>query len=463
MTSHSLPAAAEADRFLDAYPDVRAVELLLPDLNGILRGKRISRRELRRLFRDGLTFPATGILLDSRGALIDSLPYGGDDGDPDFDCRPVAGSLVPVPWSRSALGQCLLTMYGPGGHPHFSDCRQVLAGVVARFAALGLRPVVAIEYEFYLLEDVSGEIPVRRTGRVPGSTRRPEGPQAYSLEDLHDLDGFFAAVTDAAAVQQVPAGAIVSEYGAGQFEVNLHHVDDAVLACDQAVLLRRLIRGEARRAGMAATFMAKPFASLDGSGMHVHLSLVDRDGRNVFGPHPPATRPDAYGDTLRHAIGGMLAALGESMALLAPNANSYRRFRPGFFVPTVPNWGPNHRQVAMRIPCSDEANVRIEHRVAGADCNPYLALAAILAAAHAGITGQIEPPRMIREGETVPATAIRLPRWEAALDAFAASALWPEYLGGEFSRAYLAARRFEAEAYHAEVPGLDYEWYLGSI
>ncbi len=439
------------------------MELLLPDLNGILRGKRISRRELQRLYRDGLTFPATGILLDSRGALIDGLPYGADDGDPDFHCHPVPGSLVAVPWSASPLGQCLLSMNGPDGRPHFADSRQILASVVGRLAALGLRPVVAIEYEFYLLEDIRGEVPVRRTGRAPGSTRRPEGPRAYSLEDLHDLDGFFAAVTAAAAVQQVPAGAIVSEYGAGQFEVNLHHVDDAVTACDHAMSLRRLIRGEARRAGMAATFMAKPFSALDGSGMHVHLSLVDDAGRNVLGPNPPVARPDGYGDTLRHAIGGMLSALEESMAIFAPNANSYRRFRPGFFVPTAPNWGPNHRQVALRIPCSDDANVRVEHRVAGADCNPYLALAAILAAAHDGIRRRTEPPAMIREGEAVPATTSRLPRWQAALDAFGASALWPDYLGAEFTGAYLAARRFEAEAYHAEVPGLDYEWYLGSI
>jgi glutamine synthetase len=159
----------------------------------------------------------------------------------------------------------------------------------------------------------------------------------------------------------------------------------------------------------------------------------------------------------------MLAAIPESLALFAPNANSYRRFRPGFFVPIAPNWGPNHRQVALRIPTSDDANVRLEHRVAGADCNPYLAMAALLAAAHAGITQRIEPPPMVREGE-----AVSLPdgpplRWETSIAAFEASGLWPEYLGAEFCRVHAAARRFEAAAYHAEVPGLDYEWYLGTV
>lgn len=463
MATKRADVPPEAADFLAANPDVRAVELLLPDLNAILRGKRISRREVAGLFREGISFPATGILLDSRGSLIDGLAHGSDDGDPDYVCQPVPGSLVPVPWSKTPLGQCLITMYERDGRPYFADARHVLAGVLARFAGLGLTPVVAVEYEFYLLEDISGEIPRPRTGRAAGSERRPAGPRAYSLEDLHDLDGFFAQVESAAAVQRVPAGAMVSEYGAGQFEVNLHHENDALAACDHAILLRRLVRGIARQQGLAATFMAKPFKDLDGSGMHVHFSLVDRDGRNVFGPAPPATSPDAYPDALRHAVGGMLSMLPESLAIFAPNANSYRRFRPGFFVPIAPNWGPNHRQVALRIPTSDDANVRLEHRVAGADCNPYLAMAAILAAAHAGITRRIEPPPMIRESEPVSLPTGPSPRWETALAAFDASALWPEYLGAEFCRVYSAARHYEAEAYHAEVPGLDYEWYLGAL
>ena len=453
----------EAAEFLAANPEVRAVELLLPDLNAILRGKRVSRRELSGLFREGITFPATGILMDSRGSLIDGLAHGSDDGDPDYVCLPVAGSLARVPWSRTPLGQCLISMYERDGRPYFADARHVLAVVLARFAALGLTPVVAVEYEFYLLDDTRGEVPRPRAGRVPGTARSPAGPRAYSLEDLHDLDGFFAQVQSAAGQQHVPAGAIVSEYGAGQFEVNLHHQNDALAACDQAILLRRLIRGIARHEGLAATFMAKPFKDMDGSGMHVHFSLLDRAGRNVFGPAPPGATPDAYSDPLRHAVGGMLAALPESLAIFAPNANSYRRFRPGFFVPIAPNWGPNHRQVALRIPTSDDANVRLEHRVAGADCNPYLAMAAILAAAHAGITGRVEPPPMIRVGEPVALPTGPAPRWEAALAAFDRSTLWPDYLGAEFTRVYGAARRYEADAYHAEVPGLDYEWYLGAV
>jgi glutamine synthetase len=456
-------AVDEARNFLAAWPDTRAIELLLPDLNGILRGKRIGRRELQSLWRDGITFPATGILLDSRGALIDGLSYGSDDGDPDHVCRPVSGSLVPVPWAATHPGQCLVALEYRDGRPFFADCRHVLAGVVNRFAELGLTPVVAVEFEFYLLDDSSGEVPRARQGRVPGTQRRPAGPRVYSLEDLHDLDPLFAEITAACEAQRIPAGSIVSEYGAGQFEVNLHHVADAVAACDHAILLRRLIRGVARKHGLAATFMAKPFAEIDGSGMHVHLSLVDRDGRNVFAQPSPGQAAGGYGHTLRHAVGGLLAAMPESLAIFAPNANSYRRIRPGCFAPIAPNWGVNHRHVAVRIPMSDDRNLRLEHRVAGADCNPYLAMAAILSGVHAGLTQQIEPPRMIAEGEVMKEEISLSPRWETALDAFDAGRLLPGYLGAEFCRVFSLARRHEAEAFHAQVSNLDYEWYLGTI
>ena len=162
-------------------------------------------------------------------------------------------------------------------------------------------------------------------------------------------------------------------------------------------------------------------------------------------------------------VGGLLAAIPESLAIFAPNANSYRRIRPGCFAPIAPNWGVNHRHVAVRIPVSDDQNLRLEHRVAGADCNPYLAMAAILAGVHAGLTQNIEPPRMIREGEVMEEKIGLSPRWETALDAFDAGRLLPGYLGAEFCRVFSHARRLEAEAFHAQVSNLDYEWYLGTI
>lgn len=452
---------AEVVSFHSVHPDIRSAELLLPDLNGILRGKRISVREIGTLFRNGLAFPATAQLLDSRGSLIGSLPHGLRDGDPDYLARPVAGSLVPVPWAARPLAQCLASLEDFDGRPFFADPRHLLATVVSRFDELGLTPVVAVEYEFYLLDGHAGGRPHSLRGSVPGSGREAAGPRVYSLEDLHDLDDFFADVTAACAQQGLPAGSIVSEYGEGQFEVNLEHVPDALRAADHALLLRRLIRGVARRHGIAATFMAKPFAELDGSGMHVHVSLLDREGRNVFSPASAGN--DGIPPILRHAVGGMLAAMPESFAIFAPNANSYRRIRPDCFAPVSPNWGPNHRHVAIRLPVSKADDARFEHRVAGADCNPYFAIASILAGVHHGIRSRLEPPAMVRERESID-PQVNLPtRWEQALDAFDAGGILPACLGEEFCRVYAAARRFEADAFHAAIPDLDYEWYLPAI
>jgi len=459
----SRPSSEVVENLRRSLPGLRHIELLLPDLNGILRGKRCSLGELEGVLRSGLSFPASGFLLDSRGMLIDGLAQGNEDGDPDYVCRLVPGSVVPVPWSKSPLGQGLLSMENRDGSPYFADSRQVLAGVLRRYADLGLKPVIAVEYEFYLLDDTRGEAPRALRSRVPGSERRAEGPRVYSIEDLHELDELFAAIDSAAQAQGIPAGSVVSEYGAGQFEVNLRHVDDALVACDHAVLLRRLVRGVAARHGLAATFMAKPFADKDGSGMHVHVSMLDAAGRNVFAPVPPAATPEAYSATLRHAIGGMLAAMPESLAVFCPNANSFRRIRPGCFAPIAPNWGVNHRGVAIRIPVSDDRNLRFEHRPAGADCNPYLAVAAILAAAHHGITSRLEPPAMVREGQQIDAEIRLSHRWEGALAAFDAGSILPGYLGAEFCRVFSTARRFEAEQFHAQVSNLDYDWYLSAI
>jgi glutamine synthetase len=456
--------AEEIARLRSEQPRLGGVELLLPDLNGILRGKRCTLGELETIARAGLSFPATGFLLDSRGSLIDDLPNGSSDGDPDYPFRLVPGSLVPVPWARGALAQALIGIEPGPGRPCFADSRQVLAGVLRQFSDLALTPVVAVEYEFYLLDDMRGEAPKARQARVPGTERRAAGPRVYSVEDLHELDDLFLGIAAASKAQRIPAGSVVSEYGAGQFEVNLHHVSDALLACDHAILLRRLVRGVAARNRLAATFMAKPFADRDGSGMHVHLSLLDEHGHNAFGPLPPATAPGHYAPRLRHAIGGLLDALPESVAIFCPNANSYRRLRPGCFAPVAPNWGVNHRGVAVRIPVSDGDNLRIEHRVAGADCNPYLAVAAILAAVHHGISARLEPPPMVPEGQAAAEEGVAIPRrWEAALDAFDGGRVLRPYLGEEFCRVFGTARRWECEQYHAEVPALDYDWYLPAI
>jgi glutamine synthetase len=209
---------------------------------------------------------------------------------------------------------------------------------------------------------------------------------------------------------------------------------------------------------MAACFMAKPFSDFAGSGLHIHISLLDRDGRNVFG-----TADGGLSEMLRHAVGGLLETMPEGMAIFAPNANSYRRLRTGVYVPLTPNWGRNHRQMSLRIPLSGPEDARIEHRVAGADANPYLVAACVLAGIEHGIATKCAPPPMIEAGTVVP-EVITLPRrWELALRQFEQARVLPKYLGEHYCSTFLRCRRTEAERYHNEISNRDYEWYLRAV
>jgi glutamine synthetase len=449
----------ELQKFLAKYPDTQQLELLQPDMLGILRGKRVGRGEFAKAFGDGLNFCGATVLLDAKGLTFDRIDQGGRDGDPDAISTAVPGSLAPVPWAQVPTAQVLLAMNDSKGGPFFADPRQVLRHAMKPLQETGLSAVCATELEFYLLEPDT-EHPAPRVGRVPGTRRTQTGPQYGSMEDVEDADPFLADLFATCQAQNIPAGATLKEFSPGQFEVNLHHVASAELAADHGVLLKRAVKSVARKHGMAASFMAKPFAEWAGCSLHVHISLVDANGRNVFSG---ASRDGPFSDTLRHAIGGLAAAMPESMAIFAPTANSYRRYRPGVFVPLAPNWGRNHRGVALRIPVSKSEDTRVEHRPAGSDGNPYLVLAAILAGVHHGIANRVEPGPMVAQ-ESIIDEKTELPvRWDAALDAYDAGKILPKYLGEKYHRLYGTCRREECDRFHSEISDRDYDWYLRAV
>jgi len=459
MSKTGKRVADELQRYLERHPDTQLLELLQPDMLGILRGKRIVRDEFAKPFAEGVNFCSATVLLDSKGQTFERIDNGGRDGDPDAISTAVPGSLAPVPWAQVPTAQVLLAMADSNGQPFFADPRQVLRHAARPLQDMGLTAVAATELEFYLL-DSDSDRPTPKVGRIPGTRHAQDGPQYGSMEDVEDVDPFLAELYSVCRAQNIPAGATLKEFSPGQFEVNLHHVASAELACDHAVLLKRAVKAVARRHGMGASFMAKPFAEWAGCSLHVHISLTDASGRNVFagsGPDQP------FSDTLRHAIGGLAAAMGESMAIFAPTANSYRRFRPGLFVPLAPNWGRNHRGVALRIPLSAPEDTRVEHRPGGADGNPYLVMAAILAGIHHGITNRCDPGPMVAQGTVIEEKAELPLRWEAALDAFAAGSILPKYLGKRYHDLYAACRREECDRFHAQITDRDYEWYLRAV
>jgi glutamine synthetase len=393
--------------------------------------------------------------LNALGGTVEATGLGFDEGDADRICLPVPDSLAPVPWLGPEVAQMQVSMYEHDRRPFHGDPRHVLAGVLRHLRELGLTPVMAVELEFYLVDRERTPEGLAQPPRQPRSGRREFRTQINSMTDLNEYSALLAAIHSAARAQSLPAGTVLAEYGPGQFEVNLHHVPDALTACDHGIRLKRLVRGVALQHGMEATFMPKPYREYAGSGAHLHVSLVDDSGHNVFAADDPAGS-----DLLRYAIGGLAATIDATMAICAPTANSYRRFRPEAYVPLNPTWAVNNRGVAFRIPHGSPASRRVEHRVAGADANPYLLAAIVLAGIHHGLTHKLDPGEPLagnayREGRaTIPLT------WPEALNAFERSDFVRRYFGDAFTNLYVNTRRGEMQEFHSQIPALDYAWYL---
>jgi len=455
------PLRAELRQLLRKYPETATMELLVPDMLGILRGKRIRRSSFKKTCDEEFVFCASAVLMSVLGDTLPGMP-GDTDGDPDTPCRLVPGSIAPLPWANRPTAQALFRMFDKSGAPYFADPRAVLERSIAPLKKMGLKIVMATELEFYLL-DGKADRPTQRPSRVPGLGRPQPGPQVYNPDDLWEVEQFLDDLYDYCDAQGIPADTATSEFAPAQFEINLAHVDDPVLACDHAVLLKRAIKATALKHGLVACFMAKPFAEDAGSGLHIHMSLIDKKGKNYFSHGRDNLAVPPFSARLRNAVGGLLGTMAESTAIYAPNANSYRRLSPEYFAPVDLNWGVNHRVVAIRIPQSDTNNLRFEHRVAGADANPYLVTATIAAGVHHGLKNKCDPGRMVEEGEDV-RLKTRIPdRWDQAIDRFSRSKVLPEYLGAEYCRYYALNRRGECRQFHNTVSPTDFDWYLRAV
>ena len=453
----SAPFQASDAAVLAAQPDTQAVELILADMNGLLRGKRIARSALDKVWSQGVCLPMSLIATDITGNTVEETGLGYDIGDEDRVCKPIPGSLRPVPWANVPTLQALLCMEDLHGTPFPANPREVLRRVLQRYAARGWTPVVAVELEFYLLDARLSEDGHPQTTLNPASGRRNHATQVYYLQDLQDFRGFTDAVSAACAAQGIPADTAVAEYAPGQFEINLKHRADALAACDDALMLKRAVKAVAEQQGMQASFMAKPFVGQAGSGLHVHVSVLDGEGRNIL-----ACAPESPSDTLRHAIGGLQRCADDCMLIFAPHANSYRRFVLNAFVPLNTCWGFNNRTVAMRVPYSDPDNVRVEHRIAGADANPYLVTAAVLAGMLDGIEQAYDPgPPVV--GNAYEQTELQEPHWRQSIERFFASEFIAKQFGSDFRHIYGQQKLKELRSFEREVTSLEVDWYLRHV
>ena len=433
------------------------IDLLLPDSNGVLRGKRITADALEKVYAGGVCLPMSLVAADITGNTVEETGLGYDIGDEDRTCRPVPGSLRPVPWSPRPALQLLLAMEDGAGGWFEAHPRRVLQRVLDHYHALGLTPVVAVELEFYLFDRLPGADGRPQPTLNASDGRRNDSTQVYSIDDLDENAGFIDAVARACQAQRIPADTAVAEYAPGQFEINLRHRADALAACDDAILLKRATKAIAQQQGAQASFMAKPLAGQAGSGLHLHASVLDSDGRNLF-----AGTPDHPAAALRHAVGGLQRSARDNLLLFAPHANSYRRFVANAFVPLNDSWGFNNRTVAMRIPHSDAANTRIEHRIAGADANPYLVAAAVLAGMLDGIERRLDPGPPVR-GNAYEQFPVRTPHWREAIDDFLGSGFAAGWYGEQFRHVYGQQKLREMRDFQALVPDLDYAWYLRTV
>ncbi|MBX9745789.1 MAG: glutamine synthetase family protein [Hyphomonadaceae bacterium] len=453
----SIADPKEVKAFLDKYPEIQFFEIVFTNMAGVPRGKRLRRHEIEAVYANGRFLPGSILVNDITGQDVEATGLVWEDGDADRIARPIPGRITPAPWLGADVAQVPVTMYELDGKPHDLDPRHVLQRVIDRFAADGLVPVVACELEYYLVD-------ARRTAN--GKIQLPPSPltgdratqhQVYGLREVEEASGFLRDLWASADAMGIPLEGAISEYAPGQLELTLKHHADALRAADDAVLYKRAAKGVALKHGCEATFMAKPFAELAGSGMHLHVSVNDKAGKNIFASEKPEGEP-----VLAHAVGGMKALLADSMAIYAPNANSYRRFRANSYAPVAPTWGVNNRTVSFRVPAGAPPTRHIEHRVAGADAHPALALAALLAAVHHGITNKTDPgPAIVGDGYAQAEGGEKIPtNWFAATDRFAESAVLKDYLGERFVRMYATVKRVEQDRFQSVIPDIDYDWYL---
>lgn len=447
------PDPTEASDFLAANPGIVQIQAFLTDPSGVARGKVLRPEELVPAYRDARLLPCSIQSLDILGADVLETGLVWEEGDSDRPCYPVAGTLTHAPWHDVPTAQLILQSFEKDGSPTPADPRHALARCVSSLQALGFTPVVAIELEFYLIDRKS----LRKGKPMPAVAPngfRPADLQAYLMQDLEDFSGFLNDVFAGAKKMGLPARTLISEYAPGQFEIVLAHSDDAMRAADDAVLYKRLVKGVADAHGYVATFMAKPYADYSGSGMHVHVSLADETSGNLFAGEGGLTPP------LRYAIGGLEQTMAESMAIFAPNANSYRRFRKNSYAPLAPAWAVDNRSVPLRVTAGKPETRHLEHRVCGADANPYVALATVLAAIAEGIENKIEPSAPV-VGDGYGQQEATLPmNWWRALEVARDSDFLNRRLGEGFTNIFLTIKEAECDRFFAAVSDLDFDWYL---
>ncbi len=435
---------------------IEEVECLVPDMAGIARGKILPADKFVRGVKRGLRIPEAIFVQtvngryphDSENVIADTMS--------DVYLEPDPVSIRVVPWYEEPTAQIICDPYYFDGRPVPFASRHLLKRVLALFQAKNWQPIVATELEFYLVDinddpDYPLQPPIGRSGR------RETSRQAYGVDAVNEFDPLFEEVYDFCEAQNIDIDTLTHEAGAAQMEMNFNH-QEALAAADQAFLFKRTVREAGLRHKVYATFMAKPMQGEPGSSMHIHQSLTDsQSGRNLF-----STTRGSSSKLFLSYIGGLQRHLPSTMPLLAPNVNSYRRLIPHADAPINTHWGFDNRTVGFRVPNSEPEARRVENRVAGADANPYLAVAASLACGYLGMTGRLKPSKpqessAYRLAHTLPRTLYD------ALYRFTRTKPLRELLGEEFVTAVATVKNAELDAYQEVISSWEREHLLLNV
>lgn len=421
--------------------DVDEVECVTPDLNGVPRGKVMTRAG----FLEGRRLQlARGVLLQCiMGGYPPARFYGGDDGDLVLNAEP--SQVHRLPWSEQPRALAICDADELDGRSSGLSTRGLLKRVVARYAARGWQPVVATELEFFIFApNPDPQQDFRPPLGLDG--RREDGSSAFSVSSSNGLRPFFNEVYACMAALGIPRDTVMHEMGVSQFEINLWHGDPLLLA-DQTFLFKHLLREVGLKHGLNVVCMAKPLGHTAGSSMHIHQSVIEQGtGTNIF------TAADGQATlAFGHFIGGQQAAMADFTLLFAPHVNSYQRLCHPFASPNNACWSEDNRGVGLRVPASSPAARRLENRLPGADANPYLALAASLAAGLYGIEQQLLPTAPVQGEFEVPDELLLPCSMQAAIERLKRSQLAVELFGSEFIDGYLASKAMELKSFLDEI------------
>ena len=435
-----------------------AIDFILCDAHGIARGKQAPAHHLQSYAQKGFGFPRSVLGMDVYGS--DVLDNGLlEEGDGDVIARAISEDIVPVTWARNRA-QIQTMMYERDGAPCLYDSRQILVQAAKQFyEKYHYKPVMAFELEFYLGTPSKSHLRCFERMARSQSTLPMQSTNAYLMQDLVECNALFDDIYAACEAQKIPADALVSENSPSQYEINFHHVDDSLLAADHAFLFKRIVKAVAEQHDMTATFMPKPFADAAGSGMHIHLSLLDEKGNDLF--QLKEHNPNQH---LSNALAGMAATMPDSTLIFAPHANSYKRLRPDSYAPLSATWGIENRTTALRIPYSETENCRIEHRVAGADANPYLVATTLLAALDYGFSHNLQvAPVTLGDGYQDDSAPQIHTNWYGAHQAFAQSEFMRKALGLQFHTMFERVINQEILKMQTQISDIEHMSYFRSL